>query len=353
MATAYKNKKSINKNLNPFVIILFLILLVYSLSLVFVLGWGLLTSLKSKADFEGNQSATGGNILGLPNLDNWYTFVEDKDGFVVKQKVSMFTNYISVWKYFMVDGDGNSNFFTGGTIAANKFYFVGLYLQNEVNTPGTASFFELLLTTVLYTVGGALIIALVPALVGYLCAKYPYKFSSLCYSITIFVMILPIVSSTPARITLLKRLNLFDSIIGDWMVNMTFTNMYFLVFYGFFQGMSGTYAEAAEVDGASQFRTLVTIIMPLAVKMMTTVILIYFIARWNDYNTPLMYLPGHPTIALAIYNLANKTNIQGAAFSSIPARVAAAMFIAIPMIILFICVKDRLLGNISMGGIKE
>ena len=36
-----------------------------------------------------------------------------------------------------------------------------------------------------------------------------------------------------------------------------------------------------------------------------------------------------------------------------PAKIAATMTVALPMIILFICVKDRLLGNISMGGIKE
>lgn len=362
METTFKNKKSINKNLNPFVILLFLILAIYSLSLVFVLVWGFITSLKNVADFEGYTDKA--NVLGLPRLEYWIEYVRDEYGRYVidpetgervTKPLSIFTNYVSVFKFFMgaTAEDPVGNFWTGGSVAANKYYYLGLYLQKPVMEDGYASFFDLLANTILYTVGGALIIALVPAIVGYLCAKYPYKFSSLCYTITVVVMILPLVSSTPARITFLKRIYLFDTIVGDWIVNMTFTNMYFLVFYGFFQGMSGTYAEAAEVDGASQFRTLVTIIMPLAVKMMTTVILIYFIARWNDYNTPLMYLPSKPTIALAIYKLANSTNSGGGAFSAIPARIAAAMFVAIPMVILFICLKDKLLGNISMGGLKE
>ncbi|MBR6737590.1 MAG: carbohydrate ABC transporter permease [Clostridia bacterium] len=326
MDTAFKNKKSLNKNLNPFVIFLFVVLLIYSLTLIFMISWGFMTSLKNEYDFHGGRGHIA-NYLGLPRFSIW----KDK---------SVFTNYESVMGYF-----------NGGTIPANKNYWYGFNLDIDMTKSGYAKFIDLLSNSILYAICGSVVIALVPALVGYLCAKYPYKFSSLIYTITIVVMVLPLVSATPSKIVLMQRLCIFDTIYGDVIVNMMFPNMYFLVFYAFFQGVSGTYSEAAEVDGASQFRILVTIVMPLAVKMMTTVILIYFIGRWNDYATPLLYLPSHPTLSLAVQQVIQGSNIEG--MTGTPAKIAATMTVALPMIILFICVKDRLLGNISMGGIKE
>ena len=164
-------------------------------------------------------------------------------------------------------------------------------------------------------------------------------------------MVLPLVGADPSRMRLMKQLYLFDSMIGDFIVNFTFTNVYFLVFYAYYQGMSGTYSEAAEIDGASQFRTLFSIILPLAVKMMGTVILIFFIKRWNQYNWQMLYLPNTWMIAYRIYLITSiNPNILN---HSTPTIMAAAMILAIPILILFIIFKDKIMGNVSMGGLKE
>ena len=187
---------------------------------------------------------------------------------------------------------------------------------------------------------------------GYLCANYRYKFSNFVISLTLFVMVLPIVGSMPARITLLRRLDLFDRIIGDMIVNMTFTNMYFLVFHGFFGGMGSTYAEAAEVDGASQLRTMVTICLPLAIKMVTTVILVYFIGRWNDYNTPLMYLPSYPPLSYGLYLLSTGNGGQIDNAMTEPAKIGACFIVALPIITIFSIFNQKIMTNVSVGGLK-
>ena len=162
-------------------------------------------------------------------------------------------------------------------------------------------------------------------------------------------MIMPIVGSDPARIKLLCRLYLYDTMWGDFIVNFTFANMYFLVFYAFYSGVSGTYAEAAEVDGASQLRTMIQIIMPLASKMIMTVLLIYFIGRWNNYATPLIYLPNKWMISYRLYMITiYKDEVGGD-----PAKIAGAMVIVVPILILFILLRNQIMGNISIGGIKE
>ena len=97
------------------------------------------------------------------------------------------------------------------------------------------------------------------------------------------------------------------------------------------------------------------IYFPLAIKMIMTVFLIMFVSLWNDYQNPLIFLPTQPTLATAVYymtNLANGTK-ESKIFAEAPAKMAASMVLALPILILFILTKNKLMGDISLGGIKE
>ena len=320
-----KNAKSAKRkiNLNPYVIVTFVILIVYAVSLLLPLLWGVMTSLKSFADFDNN-------LLGLPSLQ------ESKEQL-------LFSNYSLVYQNF--------------SFRVTSSYFVGFSLDTLVGKDMIVTFGGVILNSIVYAVGGAVVAAIVPCIVGYLCAKYKFKFSSVLYAIVIFVMVMPIVGATPARITLLRRLNLFDSLWGSLIEKLSFTNMYFLVFFAFFQGIPDSFAEAAEVDGASQLRILLSIMFPMAIKMITTVALILFVQYWNDYNTPFLFLPTHPTLSYAVFKVVVRkdfvwTTENAYEMHFAPAQIAACMMLALPIIVIFIAFKNKLMGNVSLGGVK-
>lgn len=320
---AKKEKTGQKREANVLMIVICVVLAVYALTLIVPLLWAFFTSLKSIPDYNKN-------ILGFPNPE-------------LSSEELKFQNYVVVFNNFRFPVDAS--------------YFTGLSLNRLVGVSRLVGFWEVVLNSVIYSVGGALVSAVVPCLVGYLCAKYRFKFSNVIYAIVIFVMVMPIVGATPARITLLRRLGLFDSLAGDLVTKLSFTNMYFLVFYAFFQGIPDSFAEAAEVDGASQLRIMVSIMFPLAIKMITTVALILFVQYWNDYNTPYMYLPTHPTLSYSVFRLVLFTNFQGNTPDAYklrftPAQIAACMMLAVPIIVVFVAFKDKLMGNISLGGVK-
>lgn len=228
--------------------------------------------------------------------------------------------------------------------------YYGLGPEQIVHTC-KAGFGELLVNTLLYTVGGALIYALMPALTAYLCAKYPYKLSAIIVVVYTLMMCMPIVGSTPFELTFLRNTGLYDNIIGNYIQKMTGSGMYFFVYLAYFKGTSETYREAAQIDGASQIRIMTTIYFPLAIKIIATVFLIQFVALWNDYQTPLLYLPTHPTLAYAVYYVSYEA-FEPALYHT-PPRIAGLMLLAVPIVILFAIFKDKLMGDISLGGIKE
>ncbi len=332
-----KSHKSRNRNLNPTVMIMFIFLALYTIVFAFMVLWALMNSFKPPMQWADRE------YMQLPNYSNemWTSkelYYINGVAYGSNYWPHMFHNYTKVLA--VMPGE------------AKSLYYAGWNLNVKMPAePINNSMFMMIYYTLFYSIVGSLIIAVVPCVIGYLAAKYPYKFSSLLYVITLFVMVMPLIGTEPARIKLLCRLYLFDTMAGDFIVNFTFANMYFLVYYAFYSGVSGTYAEAAEVDGASQLRTMVQIVMPLASKMITTVTLIFFIGRWNNYSTPLIYLPNHWMISYRLFIITN-TNANSF-LTDDPTRIAAAMIIVVPILIVFVALRNKIMGNISMGGLKE
>lgn len=169
------------------------------------------------------------------------------------------------------------------------------------------------------------------------------------YVIVIVTMVLPIVGNYPSELQLLRTLNLYNTFWGVWLQKANFLGMYFLVFYAIFKNMPNDFAEAAQIDGASEFTIFFRIMLPLCATTFFTVMLIRFIEFWNDYQIPLLYMPSHPTLSYGLYSVYTSSSNE---LNNVPMRMASTIMVIIPIIVLFLCFKNRLMGNISMGGLK-
>ena len=78
--------------------------------------------------------------------------------------------------------------------------------------------------------------------------------------------------------------------------------------------------------------------------------LIEFIIFWNDYQIPLIYLPNHPTLAQAMYQMGVKSTDQK--LTKPPMRLAGAMIMFVPLFTVFIVFHKKFMGNLTMGGVK-
>ncbi len=213
------------------------ILSLYSLIMVFMLVWGLITSLKSSVEFS-----LIGNVIGFPTLE--WSSEELKLG-----------NYLLAFEKFEVSAD--ARFYIGNTLVNHS----------TVSTMGT-----MFLNTIIYVGIGCLLPTFVSFLVAYLCAKYRFKLSAFVYGFALFMMSVPTIGTQPAEITLLRSLGVYDTYFCHVFQKFNFSGMYFFVFYAFFETLPDAYAEAAEIDGASQYGVFFTIIIPLGIKLIGSVI---------------------------------------------------------------------------------
>lgn len=279
--------------------ILFALLVLYTVSIIIPFIWGLNTSLKSNADFRTN-------VLGFPKVFKWDT-------------------YAKVYNEFFVP-------------------IANAYERRNVYMP------EMILNTVLYAVGYSFAGTFVACLTSYLITKFRYRLGKIIYAIIVVVMIIPIVGSQPSSLQLVKTLGMYDHIWGLWIMGANFTSIHVLIFCGTMATIPNEMIEAAKIDGAQQTSIFFRIIFPLSKTTFMTIMLLLFIAVWNDYQTPLLYIPSKPTLSLGMYTLFQSTE---SVLSWPPAKIAGCYILFVPILILFVIFHKRLMGNLTMGGVKE
>ncbi|MDE6613764.1 MAG: carbohydrate ABC transporter permease, partial [Clostridia bacterium] len=139
----------------------------------------------------------------------------------------------------------------------------------------------------LLVVGGGVVVTLISCtLASYTMAKYKFRGRGLIYNIVIISMMVPIVGTLPAQYRLMQKLGLIDNIIGVWFLYSGGFGFNFLFLYAYFKSISWTYAEAAQIDGASDFRIFWQIMLPMAKPALTAVGVLTFMGLWCDYQTP-------------------------------------------------------------------
>lgn len=223
-------------------------------------------------------------------------------------------------------------------------------IRVQITNTETAGFFRMLVNSLLFAVGNAFLSVLTAALASYILAKYNrIRWVGALWAIVLITNYLPISSSTAANIKLLNDLGLFDSMLGNWLWSCGAFGAVFLMYYASWKGLSWGYAEAAFIDGAGHFRTMWQIMLPMTRTIFGVLFLMQFITLWNDYMTPLIYLPSFPTLSYGAWLLQYTTNYETA---DITVKIAGLLLIAFPVFVLFMCFKEKLMGSLTIGGLK-
>lgn len=107
--------------------------------------------------------------------------------------------------------------------------------------------------------------------------------------------------------------------------------------------------DAARVDGASSFRTYVSVVLPALRPALGVLGLLTFVATWNDFAWPLITLGGseHPTVQVALSNLASG---QFVIYSKV---LAGAVLATIPLLIVFVVAGKQIVSGIMEGAVKS
>ena len=213
------------------------------------------------------------------------------------------------------------------------------------------SFFDMFTTSLIWSTGVALIHVVLTTCVAYVLARYKFIGSEFIYLIGIFVMITPIIGNAPSMMVIRKALGIYNNL---WLTMFTthtcaFSGLHFLIMYGAFKGLPSSYSEAAEIDGAGYYSIMFKIMIPLMLPTCAVIFVLSFLTHWNEYGTFLVWLPAYPNLSFGIYLFQKDAAFYGATITEIMAGFCIAI---IPSTTLYIISQRLINENFTVGGLK-
>ena len=124
----------------------------------------------------------------------------------------------------------------------------------------------------------------------------------------------------------------------------------FLILFAAVEGIPSDVIEAARIDGASNWRIYWQLMLPLSGPVIAIVSIYTFLASWNDFLNPLIYLnsPHNRTLALALNAFRGQYGVSDAHL-----LMAAAVVCMLPCVILFFAAQKYFVESVAMTGLKS
>ena len=217
----------------------------------------------------------------------------------------------------------------------------------ELIENGDMTFLQMTWNSIWFALGSAWINMEFISAYAYVLNKYKFKGRNFLYGLCLFIMSVPVGASFVSTYRLYYDLQLANS----YLILVTATSVYgmnLMLFHSYYSNISNSYMEAAKIDGANFYQIYFKIMRQQASPLALTLGLLLFINKWNDYMSPLLYLPKMPTLATGLYRYQIIVERNG----NYPVLYAGLFMCLLPILIIFIIFSDKMMNNINIGGLK-
>lgn len=295
MAKKNKNNNSSGLNIRTrtesiILNIFFVLFILYAITLFFPIIWTAYNSLKSMREYNSDS-------FGLPQIMHWENYVNIFDENVMTVSIP-FAIFNTIWR-------------TVGSVSIGIFF---------------------------------------TACTSYVTCKYSNQFKWLdyIYTFVVTIMIIPILGSTAAAYDINHNILQIANKPHLWWITWTSgIGFGFLMQYSAWKNLSWNYAEAAFIDGASNFQVFFKIMMPMVKPILTALFVVNFISGWGEYMTTIMYMDEWPSLGYMIYSLQKRAEYFG-----MPMYFSVIMVSMIPTIGIFVAFQETIMQNMTTGGLK-
>lgn len=216
---------------------------------------------------------------------------------------------------------------------------------------GNNLFGSMLLNTIIVGIVSTLLGIIVTIITAYAFAKMEFKGKNFLFSLLLATMMIPGELFTITNFLTVNNLG--------WTKSYTVMILPFLVsvFYIYllrnaFKQIPDSLYKAAKVDGCSDVKYLVKVMVPLTAPTLISIILLKFIGTWNSYIWPRLANGGSEEWQLLSNWVSKGFTTAGSSESLTTLKMAAATMVSLPLLILFICFRKYIMRGVSKSGIK-
>ena len=230
-----------------------------------------------------------------------------------------------------------------------SFFTLSPTLQNYVDAFTTVPLLGYLLNTLIFTIGTTAIMIVVSTLAAYAFARLEFRGKNLLFTLFLSLMMIPSELVEITNFVTVTNLDMRNTFAGLILPSVTSVFYIYLLKENFEQVPDELY-RAAKVDGTSDLKYLWKVMIPICRPTIVTVIILKIIECWNSYVWPRL-ITDDPSYYL-VSNGIQEIRENGFGRENIPAMMAAVVVISVPLIILFLVFRRKIMAGVSRGGLK-
>lgn len=230
-----------------------------------------------------------------------------------------------------------------------KFFTLSPTLQNYVDAFTQVQLGKYFLNTVIFTLVTTGIMLVVIILAAFAFARLDFKGKNIAFVIFLSLMMIPNELVIITNFVTITNMDLRNTFTGLILPSVTSVFYIYLLKENFEQVPDNLY-YAAKVDGTSDFKYLRRVLIPISKPTLVTVTILKVIECWNSYVWPRL-ITDNPEYYL-VSNGIQEIRENGFGRENIPAMMAAVVVISIPLIVLFLIFRNKIMEGVSRGGTK-
>lgn len=230
-----------------------------------------------------------------------------------------------------------------------KFYTLSPTLQNYVDAFTAVPLARYFTNTILFTIVTTVLMLAVITLAAFAFARLDFKGKNIAFLIFLSLMMIPNELVIITNFVTITDWNLRNSFPGLILPSVTSVFYIYLLKENFEQIPDSLY-YAAKVDGTSDLKYLFKVMIPISKPTLVTVTILKVIECWNSYVWPRLITDDENYYLVS--NGIQEIRENGFGRENIPAMMAAVVVISIPLIILFLIFRNKIMEGVSRGGTK-
>lgn len=230
-----------------------------------------------------------------------------------------------------------------------SFFTLSPTVQNYIDAFTTVSLGRYLWNTLIFTVITTAIMLIVITLAAFAFARLEFRGKNIAFALFLSLMMIPNELVIITNFVTITNLDLRNSFLGLILPSVTSVFYIYLLRENFAQIPDELY-YAAKVDGTSDLRYLRKVMIPICRPTLITIIILKVIECWNSYVWPRL-ITDDPNYYL-VSNGIQEIRENGFGRENIPAMMAAVVVISLPLIVLFLIFRKKIMAGVSRGGTK-
>ena len=230
-----------------------------------------------------------------------------------------------------------------------KFFTLSPTFQNYIDAFTAVPLAKYFLNTLIFTLATTGIMVVVTVLAAFAFARLDFKGKDLVFTLFLSLMMIPAELVVITNFVTITNWNMRNTFMGLILPSVTSVFYIYLLRENFAQVPDDLY-KAAKVDGTSDFKYLTKVMLPICRPTIVTVIILKVIECWNSYVWPRLITDDQAYFLVS--NGIQEIRENGFGRENIPAMMAAVVVISVPLIVIFLIFRNKIMEGVSRGGTK-